>query len=319
MSLPRKAQPDSASARDDDRAPLLILGCGFLGLVLAQRVSFKGVPVIGTARGEPQISIIRTRGATAVRFDGLGQPSGPSIEGDLAALDRIAGPVGKVVMSIPPEAGLDAALAARVRTWGLAPGRVLYISSTSVYGDHGGAEVTETTPPMPATDKAKARLAAEATWQAIGASVIRPAGIYGPGRSLLHRIAAKKHRLIDGGLTITNRIHVADLAALCEAALKTSPGVYLGSDLAPTTQVEVATWATTELGLPASTPMSMAEAKVRMDKDTLGMFSQSKRLNPAATLAKLGVTLRYPTYREGFRDVWMRDKTSLMALVANAE
>lgn len=311
MSLPRKGQPDTT--RDGDRAPLLILGCGFLGLVLAQKVSFKGVPVIGTARGEPHISVIKTRGATAVRFEG-----GASIEADLSALDRIAGPVGKVVMSIPPEAELDAMLAERVKSWGLAPGRVLYISSTSVYGDHDGAEVTETTPPQPATDKAKARLAAEATWQAIGASVIRPAGIYGPGRSLLHRIAAKKHRLIDGGLTITNRIHVADLATLCEAALTKPPGVYLGSDLAPTTQVEVADWATAELGLPAATPMSMGEAKVRMDKDTLAMFSQSKRLNPAATLAKLGVTLRYPTYREGFRDVWMRDKAALMALVASS-
>ncbi len=300
------------SGRDGDRAPLLILGCGFLGLVLAQKVSFKGVPVIGTARGEPHLSVIKTRGATAVRFEG-----GPSIEADLSALDRTSGPVGKVVMSIPPEAGLDAVLAERVKSWGLAPGRTLYISSTSVYGDHDGAEVTEATPPMPATDKAKARLAAEATWQAIGASVIRPAGIYGPGRSLLHRIAAGKHRLIDGGQTITNRIHVADLATLCEAALKTTPGVYLGADLAPTTQVEVANWATTELGLPAATPMSMAEAKVRMDKDTLAMFSQSKRLNPAATLAKLGVTLRYPTYREGFRDVWMRDKAALTALAAS--
>jgi len=289
-----------------DRTPVLILGCGFLGQALAQKLAFKGVPVAGTARGEPQLGIIRTRGATAVRF-----------EGDLAVLERLPLAVGRVVMSIPPEAGLDVALVARVASLNLAPGRVLYISSTSVYGDHGGADVIESTPTEPATDKAKARLASEALWQSIGASVIRPSGIYGPGRSLLHRIAARKYRLIDGGLAITNRIHVADLATLCEAALAHSPGVYLGSDLHPTTQSEVAQWCTRELGLPAPEPMSLAEARVRMDKDTLAMFAQSKRLLPHATLARLGVSLRFPSFREGFRDIWAREKAALSTL-ANA-
>lgn len=296
--------PAKAPANPPDRSPVLILGCGFLGQALAQKLAFKGVPVAGTARGEPQLSIIRTRGATSVRF-----------EGDLSVLDRLPLQVARVVMSIPTDAGLDAALAAKVATWGLAPGRIVYISSTSVYGDHGGADVTEATPPAPATDKAKARLAAEAMWQAIGASVIRPAGIYGPGRSLLHRIAARKYRLVDQGLAITNRIHVADLANLCEAALANEPGVYLGSDLHPTPQAEVAAWCTRELGLPVPMPMSLAEARVRMDKDTLAMFAQSKRLLPQATLAKLAVTLRFPSYREGFRDIWAREKTSLQALV----
>ena len=48
-------------------------------------------------------------------------------------------------------------------------------------------------------------------------------------------------------------------------------------------------------------------------------YADSKRVANDRIKAELGVTLRYPTYREGFRDVWMRDKTSLMALVANAE
>ena len=47
-----------------DRSPVLILGCGFLGQALAQKLAFAGVPVTGTARGEPQLGIIRTRGAT---------------------------------------------------------------------------------------------------------------------------------------------------------------------------------------------------------------------------------------------------------------
>ena len=89
-------------------------------------------------------------------------------------------------------------------------------------------------------------------------------------------------------------------------------------DLAPVTQVEVAEWCVRELGLPAPASISLAEARVRMDKDTLAMFTQSKRLRPEATLARLRVTLRFPTYREGFRDVWAREKGELLRLAAES-
>lgn len=288
------------SARD----PILILGCGFLGQTLAQRLAFRGVPVVGSARGEPQLGIIRTRGATPLAFDGR----------DLGALDRLPFRFARVLMSIPPEANLDRALADAIARWGLPPGRVLYVSSTSVYGDHGGADVDEATPPAPATDKAKMRLAAEAIWQGIGASVIRPAGIYGPGRSLLHRIAAGKYRLLGDGGAVNNRIHVADLASLCEAALSKPQGLYLGSDLAPTPMREVVAWISETFGLPDPPALSLAEARVRMDKDTFQMFAQSKRLRPEATLAALGVTLRYPSFREGLSEIWTREKAALLAL-----
>lgn len=291
-------------SRSSPQGPVLILGCGFLGQVLAQKLAFAGVPVIGTARAEPQLGIIRTRGATALRLDG-----------DPSVIDRLPLPIARVLMAIPPEANLDEALAARIAAWGLAPGKVVYVSSTSVYGDHGGAVVVEATPVAPATDKARMRVLAEDRWRAIGASVIRPAGIYGPGRSLLHRIAAGRHRLIDGGLAITNRIHVADLATLCEAAWNKPQATLLGADTTPATQREVAEWCARELGLPMAASISSAEARVRMDKDTFQMFAQSKRLDPSWTLQTLAVKLRYPSWREGFRDLWAREKVALTALV----
>lgn len=284
---------------------VLILGCGFLGQVLAQRLTFKGVPVIGTARGEPQLGIIRTRGAQPLPFSG-----------ELAALDKLTLKIDRVVMSIPPEAGLDEALAERVAAWGVAPGKALYISSTSVYGDRGGADTDETTPVNPQTPKAQLRVEAERIWQKVGASVIRPAGIYGPGRSLLHRIAAGKYRQVGDGQAIVNRIHVNDLAALCEKSLGAPQGTWLGADLAPTPHAEVIAWLCETFGLPTPPVMPLAEARIRMDKETLSMFSQSKRLRPEATLAALGVKLRYPSYREGFKDVWTRDKAQLEAMVA---
>lgn len=288
---------------------VLILGCGFLGQVLAQRLTFKGVPVVGTARGEPQLGIIRTRGAQPLPFGG-----------DVSALDRLALKLDRVVMSIPPEAGLDQALAAKVGAWGLAPGRVLYVSSTSVYGDRDGADTDESTPPNPQTPKAEARLHAERIWQAIGASIVRPAGIYGPGRSLLHRMAQGKYRLVGDGAAIVNRIHVLDLAALCEKALAAPQGVWLGADKTPVPQGEVVQWAVETFGLRPPPIMPLAEARVRMDRDTVAMFTQSKRLVVDKTLAELRLTLRYPSYREGFNDVWTRDKTALEAMMrATAE
>jgi len=284
---------------------VLILGCGFLGQVLAQRLTFKGTPVIGTARGEPQLGIIRTRGAQPVPFSG-----------ELAALDKLTLKVDRVVMSIPPDAGLDEALAERVASWGIAPGKALYISSTSVYGDRGGADTDEATPVNPQTPKAERRVEAEAVWRKIGASVIRPAGIYGPGRSLLHRIAAGKYRQVGDGQAIVNRIHVNDLAALCEKSLGAGQGVWLGADLMPTPHAEVIAWLCETFGLPTPPVMPLAEARIRMDRETLSMFSQSKRLRPEATLAALGVKLRYPSFREGFKDVWTRDKAQLEAMMA---
>ena len=284
---------------------VLILGCGFLGQVLAQRLTFKGIPVIGTARGEPQLGIIRTRGAQPLPFGG-----------ELAALDKLTLKIDRVVMSIPPEAGLDEALAERVAAWGVAPGKALYVSSTSVYGDRAGADTDEATPVNPQTPKAEKRVEAERIWQKVGASVIRPAGIYGPGRSLLHRIAQGKYRQVGDGQAIVNRIHVNDLAALCEKSLGAGQGTWLGADLAPTPHAEVIGWLCETFGLPTPPVMPLAEARIRMDRETLSMFSQSKRLRPEATLATLGVKLRFPSYREGFKDVWTRDKAQLEAMMA---
>jgi nucleoside-diphosphate-sugar epimerase len=297
------ASRESSPATDSRAHGVLILGCGFLGNVLAQRLTFKGVPVIGTARGEPQLGIIRTRGATPLKFEG------PD------SISRLSLKIGAVVMSIPPEANLDSALIERVADFGLTAGKVLYISSTSVYGDRNGAETFEDTPPNPQTPKAEARLEAEQRWQKIGASVLRPSGIYGPGRSLLHRLAAGKYRQIGESTSLINRIHVVDLAALSESALKSPQGVWLGADLQPATHAEVVSWSCERFGLPTPPTMPLAEARVRMDRDTLAMFSQSKALRPEKTLAALAVKLRFPSYREGFADVWMRDKQQLLAMM----
>jgi nucleoside-diphosphate-sugar epimerase len=283
---------------------VLILGCGYLGKMVAQKLAFGGRFVVGTARRDPELQVIRTRGAEAVFFDGA----------DLSGLERYRGRIEAVIQAIPPSAeSPEGPLIAQLHAWGAT--RAVYVSSTAVYGDRHGEVVTEASPIAPDSPRAQLRQAAEEAWLGgpIPASVVRPAGIYGPTRSMLHRLAARTHRLIEGTeSTPTNRIHVSDLVAIVVGALGARPGqVFLGADGVPAPTAEVAAWCVAEFGLPGPTTIPLAEARVRMDRDTLAMFTHGKRIDPAQTLATLGVRLQFPDYKAGLRSIWLREQVAL--------
>jgi nucleoside-diphosphate-sugar epimerase len=290
---------------------VLILGCGYFGKMLAQKLAFAGRFVVGTVRRDVELGVVRTRGAEPVLFDGR----------DTSELERYRGRIEMVVQSIPPldeAASTEGELISKLAGWGVKRG--LYISSTSVYGDHHGAAVVEDSPCQPDSPKAVARLAAEKAWLAapFPVSVMRPAGIYGPHRSLLHRLAQGHHRLVEGGQSLTNRIHVADLASLAAAALtKAAPGaIHLAADGQPASQAEVIDWICNRYPLARPTSMPLGEARVRLDRDTLAMATQSKRLDPARTLSELGVKLQFPSYREGLQAIWVRERVALEKLAS---
>ena len=303
----------SAGRGSGDRH-VLIVGCGYTGAVLAQRLCFGGQPVVGTTRSETQASVIRTRGAAALLLDAS----------DLSPLARYRGRLKAVVHSIPPTMARDGSYAdvtqPLLEMMADEPGleAFVYISSTSVYGDQGGAVVTETTPCAPDSPRGEARLAIERQVLSSGlpAMVVRPAGIYGPGRSQLHRIAGRRYRLVGEGQALTNRIHVRDLATLLAAAIEVGePGkTYLASDEEPATQQAVVDHIRASYPLPEPSRMPLAEARIRMSKDVLKMVTGSKRLDASWTLEALGVRLRYPNYRKGLAAVWQQDSAALRAL-----
>jgi len=293
---------------------VLILGCGYTGVALAQRLAFKGEPVVGTTRTEARASIIRTRGAHPIVWDGE----------DVQALAPWRGRIRAVVCSIPPavepNGDFTDPTAAILEFFADQPlDAFVYISSTSVYGDRGGEAADEETPCAPDSPRGHARLTIErqVLEAAVPGMVVRPAGIYGPGRSQLHRMAAGKYRLVAGGGAFTNRIHVTDLAGLVEAAIKRGERgrIYLGSDLEPATQRAVVDHVVETYGLPAPVDMPLAEARIRLNKNVLAMVTGSKRLDPQRTLAALRYRLRFPTYREGLADVWQRERVDIEALV----
>ena len=240
---------------------VLILGCGFTGERVARRMLARGASVIGTARDPSRLA-----GITAIRVEDV-----PGvIERDCLVLH-----------SIPPEGAPDVAA-----LLGDAPSRVVYLSTTGVYG--AAHLVDETTPVDWSSDRARARLEAERAitagpWSTL---VLRPAAIYGPGRGVQESV---RRGTYPPGENFISRIHVDDLAAHCEAALLSElTGAYPVADGEPCTSREIAEFCSQLLGVPlpdgpVATPRIFGDRKV----------------DGSAIRRLLGVTLEYPSYRTG--------------------
>ena len=179
--------------------------------------------------------------------------------------------------------------------------RILYLSTVGVYGDHGGAWVDEETVPNPASKRSRLRLAAENGWRASGVDVqiFRLAGIYGPGQNALENLRAGTAKRIVKPGQVFNRIHVADIARVVAAGLERgAPGaIWNVADDEPAPPQEVVTFAAGLLGVepPPETAFDTAE----LAPMARSFYGENKRVSNRAIRQKLGVTLRYPTYREG--------------------
>lgn len=296
---------------------VLIIGCGYTGKALARRLAEAGTPVTGTVRDPSGTAAVRAAGAAPVVLDleaALADAAGRrALEALCADHDGIVFTVGPLRRGggfedfLPPF--LDVLKASGAR-----PAAFVYVSSTGVYGDRGGEWVDEATPV--GTDlgpRGALRVAAEgalrAAWKEWGLPVriLRPAGIYGPGRHVGLRLKAGTCRVIepdapaDPPLTV-NRIHVDDLAAAAEAALTGgAPGeAYVAADDRPASLREVADYAAGLMGLapPPSEPLSAARARLG---DDIHLVADRKRCRNAGLKERLGVRLAYPTYVEGIR------------------
>ena len=134
-----------------------------------------------------------------------------------------------LLYTVPPrqQGGGDARLSRLLDNLRTAPQRIVYVSTSGVYGDRGGRMTDEHTPPAPESNRAKRRLAAETLltdWcrdRGVDLMILRVPGIYGPGRLGLDRLRAGEPVLREVDSGPGNRIHVDDLAACCVAAMTT--------------------------------------------------------------------------------------------------
>lgn len=208
-----------------------------------------------------------------------------------ASVASLANEDTHVVIAFPPDGTTDDRLGeAFART---PPRALTYVSTLGVYGDTRGV-VDDTTPlPSPLPERSAKVLAAERAYRAVGGTVLRCPGIYGPDRGLHVRVTSGKHQIPGDGTRHLSRIHVEDLAALVLACADTHGETFVVGDLEPTTQLELCTWLSREyeVPLPPFVPLESVHETLRADR----------RADPSRALSVLGVTLRYPTYREGMK------------------
>jgi len=280
--------------------PVSIVGCGYTGLRLAARWRRLGSAVRGFATRAQSLAEIATVGADAQALNlDLGTPH-LDFDGEL------------VYYAVPPapSGNHDARLERLLEGSSGRPRRLVYLSTTGVYGDRGGAEVDEDTPPEPRSERALRRLAAEtllrrwAQSRSVSWCILRVPGIYGPGRLPLERLRRAEPAIEPGESTPSNRIHVDDLVTACVAAGRSARAdgriynVTDGSDDSLTAYLQrVARLA----GLPLPPLVSRREAERIATPMSWSFLSESRRVRNRRMLEELDIVLAYGDLDDGIR------------------
>ncbi|MGO4524114.1 SDR family oxidoreductase [Microvirga sp. 2MCAF35] len=279
---------------------LFVFGLGYSAhqFLNLHRERFKEIG--GTVRSLEKARAIEAEGLQAYVFDGAGYD--PRIRDQIARADAI-------LVSVPPSGETDPVLEHFSQAIASAPNLrwVGYLSTVGVYGNADGGWVDETTPPNPATTRSRQRIAAEREWLALGESapfsvqIFRLAGIYGPGRNALVKVAdGTAKRIVKPG-QVFNRIHTADIAQVLMASMErpSRNAIYNVADDEPGPPQDVIAYAAELLGRapPPEVPFEDAD-QTPMAR---AFYADNKRVRNARIKTELGVALRYPTYREGLR------------------
>ena len=186
---------------------------------------------------------------------------------------------------------------------GTLPKRIVYISTSGVYGDCGGAWVSETRPLNAASARAQRRVEAETQIRAwakrnrVHASILRVPGIYAADRLPLNRLQQGTPGIIDSEDSHTNHIHADDLAQISVAALQRGKPcrIYHASDDSRLKMCEYFDQVADAFGLPHVPRVSRAEAQQVLSPSLLSFMNESRRLTNQRMKRELRVKLAYPT------------------------
>ena len=241
----------------------LILGCGYTGARVAARLAARGERVIAESREPAKLAAL---GVETMRF------------GEALPIE----PGTRVLHSLPIPYAENIHGAARL----------VYLSTTGVYGEQ--RDVNETTPVAPRNAREQSRVDEERAVAAACANhlILRPAAIYGPGRGVHVSLLEGKHRYWGEGANYISRIQVDDLAALAEAALLSDlTGAYPVADDEPARAIDITRFCCDLLGLAVPPPQPGEPGE-----DTR---RANRRVDGRAIRRALQVELRYPSYRAG--------------------
>lgn len=270
---------------------ILIAGCGDLGTRLAQLLIADGHRVWGVRR-RPERLPAPIAGIAADLASGEG-------------LERLPRSLDRVVYAAAADGSSDeayerayvAGLGHVIAAVGEDAARLIFVSSTSVYGQVDGRWVDETSPIEPAGFRGRRILEAEALVAALGGRgvVLRLAGIYGPGRTrLVDSVRSGSAVCWDDPPVFTNRIHVDDCAGVLRhlSSVAEPEATYLGVDHRPAADGEVKRWLARRLGVSEPPPAGPGPTPGRRP-------SGNKRCSNRRLLAS-GYRFRYPDYRAGY-------------------
>ena len=287
------------------RPTLLIVGCGDVGLRVLKRLHSRW-RVVALTSSAARVGDLRAAGAVPI----VGNLDEPATLGRLAGLAdavlHLAPPPGEGA-SDPRTLNLLHALARRGRVQ-----RIVYGSTSGVYGDCAGARIDETRSVAPANARAHRRVDAERRlrWygRAFGAcvTILRIPGIYAldrEGGDPRVRVARGMPALVAADDVYTNHIHADDLARACAAALlRGAPQRVL--HVCDDTELKMGDYfdLVAELhGLPRPPRIDRATARAQLSPMQMSFMAESRRLDNTRLKHELRLRLRYPTVSEGLK------------------
>jgi nucleoside-diphosphate-sugar epimerase len=283
---------------------LLVVGCGDVGMrILPLVVRAWSVRVLTSSPA--RCAVLRAAGVVPLIGD-LDQP---------ATLGRLAAVADAVLHLAPPPATGREDCRTRALVQALARAgvvrRFVYVSTTGVYGDAGGARVSESRPVAPATERAKRRVDAEQVLRAwaratgVRLSILRAPGIYAGNRE-----GGPRERLVRGTPVLTaaddvysNHIHADDLARACVLALyRAAPlRTFNVSDDSELRVGDFYDLAAGIYGLPRPPRLTRSEALAKLSAQQMSFLGESRRLDNRRLHEELRLALRFPTVREGLQ------------------
>ena len=294
---------------------IVILGSGYTGLRLAREATKEDYEVVGTTRSEETIADLEQVGVRGLLWDVLEDDAerlsahidrSTAVVYSIPTLFRRYEPTrdGRARHVKPVRRMLDVALENNAD-------RFIYLSSTSVYGDHGGDWVDESTPTNPSSPYGKMRRDIEEEVLSVEADtavdVARLVGIYGPGRTMLDYVKTGRYRLVDGGTKPSNRIHVDDIVESLLAMIDRGPKgarLYNVSDGHPKSVVEVVDWLVEHVGVPRPPEVTLEEYAEMRGPNAAARWKNTYRVRNDRLLDELGVELRYPDVFAGYESIF---------------
>ncbi|RDL49212.1 hypothetical protein BLJAPNOD_00309 [Ensifer sp. M14] len=284
---------------------VLVLGAGYSGMAIARALAGKADSVAGTTRSVEKAAKLEKAGIRPIVFDG------DTVSDELAAALR---QTTHLIQSIAPgrdgdpmfrSGSADLAKLAPALQW------VGYLSTVGVYGDHGGAWVTEDMLSKPVSARSVERVEAEDAWLAFGAkhdvpvAVLRLSGIYGPGRNAFCNLAnGTARRLIKPG-QVFNRIRVEDIgAATSYLSEGLQGGIFNITDNEPAPPQDIVAEAARLMGVepPPEMPFETAE----LSPMARSFYGENKRVSNAR-MRETGFEFAYPDYRVSLAQLWQTD------------